>query len=112
MKKAALFLLAAALSLPASAETWKHVSLMDAGCAGHKEKLAKPDNHARSCALKCADSGYGVVLKGKFVKFDEKGSELTKAALDKSEKTDHLRVTVDGELKDGVIQVASLTLDK
>ncbi len=111
MKKAALVVLIAALALPLSAETWKNVSLMDGGCAGKKEKLAKPDAHTRSCAVKCAESGYGAVVKGKFVKFDAKGSELAKEALAKSEKKDHLRATVTGELKDGVIQVTSLTLD-
>ncbi len=111
MKKAALLILVAALALPLSAETWKNVSLMDGSCAAKKEKIANPDAHARSCAVKCAQSGYGAVVKGKFVKFDAKGSELAKDALEKSEKKDHLRATVVGELKDGVIQVSSLTLD-
>ena len=111
MKKAALVVLALTLALPLSAETWKNVSLMDAGCAGKKEAMANPDAHARACALKCAKAGYGAVVDGKFVKFDEKGSGLAKDALKKSDKKDHLRATVTGELKDGVIHVASLKLD-
>jgi hypothetical protein len=113
MKKTALVVLAVALALPLSAETWKNVSLMDSGCASKAEKIANPDAHSKSCAMKCAASGagYGAIVKGKFVKFDAKGNELTTAALEKSEKKDHLRATVEGELKDGVIQVSSLKLD-
>jgi hypothetical protein len=109
MKKIAILALITALALPLSAATWKSVSLMDADCAGSKSD--KADTHTRSCALKCADSGFGVVVDNKFVPLDAKGNELAKAALEKSDKKDHLRVTVEGELKDGVIQVSSLSLD-
>jgi len=111
MKKTVLVMLVLALALPLSAAEWKNVSLMDASCAAKKERMADPDAHARSCALKCAKSGYGAVVDGKFVKFDAKGSDLAKEALEKSDKKDHLRATVNGEMKDGVIQVSSLTLD-
>lgn len=111
MKKAALIILVAALALPLSAETWKGVSLMDGNCAAKPAKMADPDAHARSCALQCAKGGYGVVVGGKFVKFDAKGNDLAMEALKKSDKKDHLRATVNGEMKDGVIQVSSLTLD-
>jgi hypothetical protein len=111
MKKTALFVLITALALPLSAETWKNVSLMDAGCSAKKEKMANPDAHARACALQCAKTGYGAVVDGKFVKFDAKGNEIAKEALLKSDKKDHLRVTIKGELKDGVIQVSSLMLE-
>ena len=109
MRKIVVLALIASLALPLSAATWKSVSLMDADCAG--SKTDKADTHTRSCALRCADSGFGVVVDGKFVPFDAKGTELAKAALEKSDKKDHLRVTVEGELKDGVIQVSSLALD-
>jgi hypothetical protein len=111
MKKTALVILVLALALPLSAETWKNVSLMDANCAAKKGSLENPDKHLRSCALQCVKSGYGAVVDGKFVKFDSKGSDLAKEALQKSDKKDHLRATVSGEMKDGVIQVSSLTLD-
>ena len=111
MKKRALIAVVAALALPLSAETWKSVSLMDGYCATKAAKMAKPDDHARSCAMKCAQGGYGAVVNGKFVKFDKKGNELAKAALEKSDKKDHLRATVSGDLKDGVINVSSLTLE-
>jgi hypothetical protein len=110
MKRTALIILAIALALPLSAETWKNVSLMDAGCAGKKEKMANPDAHKRSCAMQCAKAGFGAVVNGKFVKFDGKGNDLTKVALQKSDKKDHLRATVEGEMKGGVIHVSSLKL--
>lgn len=111
MKKAALFVLIAALALPLAAETWKNAALMDADCSTEQSKLDNPDHHSRGCALKCADSGYGIVVDKKFIKFDAKGNDLAKAALEKSEKKDHLRVTVDGEMKGGVINVSSLKLE-
>lgn len=111
MKKIFLALLILALALPLSAQTWKNAPLMDADCSGETSKLENPDNHSRGCALKCADSGYGIVVDKNFVKFDAKGNELAKAALEKSDKKNHLRVTVDGELKDGTIAVTSLALD-
>lgn len=111
MKKTALVILVIALALPLSAETWKNVSLMDSSCAAKKGSLENPDGHARSCALQCAKSGYGAVVNGKFVKFDSKGSDLAKEALQKSAKKDHLRATVNGEMKDNEIHVSSLTLD-
>jgi hypothetical protein len=111
MRKASLVLLVLALALPLSAETWKNVSVMDAGCAKHAEKLATPDTHTKECALKCSKAGYGAVVDGKFVKFNEKGNEMAKAALMKSDKKDNLRADVTGEMKDGVIHVSSLKLE-
>jgi Flp pilus assembly protein CpaB len=111
MRKTALAILALALALPLSAATWKNVSLMDANCATKKAAMENPDNHTRSCSIQCAKAGYGAVVDGKFVKFDSKGSDLAKEALQKSEKKDHLRATVNGEMKDGVIHVSSLTMD-
>lgn len=111
MKKTALVILALALALPLSAETWKSISIMDSSCSAKKDMAANPDAHTRSCALKCAKSGYGAMVDGKFVKFDEKGNDLAKEALGKSDKTDHLRATVSGEMKDGVIHVTALSLD-
>jgi hypothetical protein len=111
MKKATLVILALALALPLSAKTWKNVSLMDGGCAKKKDVMANPEKHSRSCAMKCAQAGYGAIVDGKFVKFDEKGSDMAKDALKKSDKKDHLRATVSGDLKDGVIHVSSLHLN-
>jgi hypothetical protein len=113
MKKIALIIAVLALVLPLSAATtWGNRPLMDAGCAAKKDVLANPDKHTRSCALQCEKNGYGLVVDGKFVKFDDKGNKLAKEALMKSKSKDHLRATVTGEEKDGVIHVATLTLEQ
>ena len=111
MKKFGLAILVFALVLPLSAATWKSAPLMDADCSLEQANIDNPDAHTRGCALKCADAGYGIIVDKKFLKFDKKGNELAKAALDKSDKKNHLRATVDGEEKDGVISVTALTLD-
>ena len=111
MKKLVLATFALALALPLTAATWKDVALMDAGCATHKEKMDKPDEHTKTCAMRCgAKGGYGAIVDGKFVKFDKKGDDLTDAALKKSEKTDHLRADVSGEMKDGKIEVSAIEI--
>ena len=111
MKKFVLGILVLALALPLAAETWKDVALMDAGCATHKEKMDKPDEHTKACAMRCgAKGGYGAIVDGKFIKFDQKGDELTDAALKKSDKTDHLRADVTGEMKDGKIEVSAIEI--
>jgi hypothetical protein len=112
MRKAFLLLaLVVALPLSLSAETWKHVSLIDGGCAKHAEKLANPDAHTKECALKCSKAGYGAVVDGKFIKFDEKGNEMVKSALMKSDKKDNFHAVVVGVKKGDEIKVEHLTLD-
>jgi hypothetical protein len=109
MKKLILGVMVLALALPLSAATWKDVSLMDAGCATHKEKTDAPDAHTKACAMRCgAKGGYGAIIDGKFVKFDKKGDDLTHAALGKLEKEDHLRADITGELKDGKLEVSAI----
>jgi len=100
---------ASVLAFPLSAETWKSLPLMDGHCS---TKMADdPDSHPRSCALQCEKGGYGVIVDGKFLKFDEAGNEQALAALKKSEKKDHLRATVDGTLKGDVIAVTSISIE-
>jgi ABC-type oligopeptide transport system substrate-binding subunit len=114
MKRVLLLAAAALVALPlaARAEVWKNASLLDSMCSA-KEKVAKdPDSHPSACALSCAKSGYGIVdSSGKFLKFDKAGNDLVLAALKSTKKTDHLRVTVDGDLRGDTIAVKSVTLD-
>ena len=102
----------AAVPLIARAEVWKNVSLLDTMCSS-KEKVTKnPDAHPTSCALQCAKSGFGIVgADGKYLKFDQAGNDQVAAALKSTKKADHLRVTVDGELKGDTIAVKSVSLD-
>ncbi|HTR02957.1 MAG TPA: hypothetical protein VMN82_07145 [Thermoanaerobaculia bacterium] len=101
-----------ALPLAASAEVWKNVSLLDTMCSSKEKMMKTPDAHSTSCALQCAKSGYGIVgADGKYLKFDQAGNDQILAALKGTKKTDHLRVTVDGQLKGDTIAVKSVTLD-
>ena len=100
----------AALPALASAETWKNVSLVDTMCVGKVK--ADPDKHPAACALKCADSGFGVLTSdGTFLKLDAQGNTLATAALKATKKTNAIRATVDGEKDGETIKVKSLTVD-
>jgi hypothetical protein len=73
------------------------------GAAGHSGKAG--------CALKeaCAKSGFGVFADGKFHKFDAKGNELAKAALEKSSKDTGVNFKVTGKAdSEGNIAVTSI----
>jgi hypothetical protein len=114
MKKVLLLAAAAVFALPlvARAETWKDVSLLDTMCAGKEKVKANPDAHPTACAIQCERSGFGIVdSSGKYLKFDKAGNEQVVEALKTTKKTDHLRVTVDGDLKGDTIAVKSVTLD-
>ena len=104
-------LAAAALALPAAAaaESWKNVSLVDQNC--EKKVRDNPDAHTRACALQCAKSGYGILTaEGSYLKLDEAGSQKALAALQASDRKDHLRVDVAGEREGDSVKVASIAL--
>ena len=113
MKKVlAVAIAAAAFPLVLQAETWKNASLMDTMCAAKDAMKADPDSHPTKCAIQCQGSGYGVLAAdGTFLKFDKAGNDRAAADLKATKKTDHLRVTVEGERKGNEIQVKSLVLD-
>lgn len=95
---------------PAAAEqTWKNVPVIDANCATKMKD--NPDRHDRACTLQCARSGYGILVEeGKFLKFDRTGNEKWRAALEKTDRNDHLRATVTGTLEGDTIKVTALSL--
>src|SRR5438477_12342332 len=112
MKKLAfLFLLLGLSALPvfAAAETYKDVAVVDVNCS--KKVAADPDSHPRACALKCAASGFGIVTKDKqFLKFDAEGNTKIVEALKASDKKDHLRVDVSGDVQGDTLKVRSIKL--
>jgi hypothetical protein len=109
MRKLSLVVVLLSLPLAALADSWKGVSLVDQTC--HDQVKGSPDAHTKSCALKCADSGYGIFTSdGKWLKLDDKGNKDAVAALQKTKKKDHLRVDVEGTQKGDTIQVASLSI--
>jgi hypothetical protein len=109
---ALMLLLAVAVPLVLRAETWKNVTLMDFACAGKASVKANPDSHTTKCLLNCQPSGYGILTQdGAFLAFDEAGNTKVEEALKETKKTDHLRVSVEGEKNGNDILVNSISLD-
>jgi hypothetical protein len=76
------------------------------------EELTKVTaEHEKSCGLMdaCVKSGYGIVADGKWYPFDDKGKNLAKWIFEKSAKSDHIKVTVEGMKHDGKILVERIT---
>jgi hypothetical protein len=112
MKKTVSFLVLlglAAMPALAAVETYKDVSVVDVNCS--KKVAADPDSHTRACALKCAANGFGIVTKDKqFLKFDAEGNAKIADALKASDKKDHLRVDVSGDVQGDTLKVTSIKL--
>ena len=112
MRKAVSFLVLlglAAMPALAAVETYKDVPVVDVNCS--KKVAADPDSHTRACALKCAASGFGIVTKDKqFLKFDAEGNAKIADALKASDKKDHLRVGVSGDVQGDTLKVTSIKL--
>jgi hypothetical protein len=91
--------------------------VVDVKCAAEHTKDKPQDamkfaaEHTKDCALMedCVKSGYGIFADGKWYPFDAKGNELAKALLEKTQKEDHIKVTVKGINHDGKILVQQLT---
>ena len=99
----------AAMPALAAVETYKDVPVVDVNCS--KKAAADPDSHTRACALKCAASGFGIVTKDKqFLKFDAEGNAKIADALKASDKKDHLRVDVSGDVQGDTLKVTSIKL--
>lgn len=111
MKKIAYLAILGFLALPAlaSAETYKNVAVVDVNCSA--KVAADPDSHTRACALKCEASGFGIMTADKkFIKFDAAGNKEITEALKASDKKDHLRVDVSGDVQGDTLKVTSVKL--
>ncbi len=109
MKKLVVILTLFLLAQFAAAQTWENVTLMDAMCS--TKAKANPDAHPRSCALQCSKAGYGILTgDGNFLKFDSAGNAKALELLKASDKADHLRVKVSGELRGDQLAVQTLSL--
>jgi len=112
MKKlTSLLVLIGLCAMPAFARvaSYENVSVVDVNCS--KKVAADPDSHTRDCALKCAASGYGIVTKDQqFLKFDAAGNAKIVEALKASNKKDHLRVDVKGDVQGDTLNVSSIKL--
>lgn len=106
-----LLMLAGLVTMPAfaSAASYHDVSVIDVSCS--KKAAADPDSHTRTCALQCSKSGYGILTSDqKFLKFDAEGNKKITEALKASDKKDHLRVNVDGDVQGDTLKVSSISL--
>jgi hypothetical protein len=111
MKMLASFLALGLMAAPALAatESFNDVSIVDVACS--KKVAATADTHTRECALACEKSGFGIVTADKkFLKFDADGNAKILEALKGSDKTDHLRVNVSGDVQGDTIKVSSVKL--
>jgi hypothetical protein len=111
MKRFVVALIAVALvgTAAAYAEQWTNVSLIDRHCEAKYKKDA--DQHPTSCLLMCAKAGYGILTAdGTYLKFDKAGNEKALAALKATDKKDHIRVNVTGEMKKGLLDVTELSI--
>lgn len=108
MKKLVTLLALSAMPALALAASWDKAPLVDHMCV-NKVK-GDPDGHPTACLLKCANSGYGILSEGQWLKLDQAGNQKALAALKATKKKDHIRVNVTGERQGDTIQVTSLAL--
>ena len=111
MKKLGYLALLGLFALPAfgATQTFTDVPVVDSNCS--KKVADNPDSHTRACALKCEASGYGVITSDKkFLKFDAEGNKQVVVALKASDKKDHLRADVTGEVQGDTLKVTSIKL--
>lgn len=102
-------------SVLASAAEVKGV-LMDKMCSGTAATKGQSfaASHDTKCALEppCAGSGFVVFTPdGKVITLDAAGNTKAMAALKATKKTDHLNVTVSGDVTGSTMKVSSLALD-
>ena len=103
-----LFILCALFAWGAT-NTFDDVPVVDVNCS--KKVAATPDSHTRECALKCSASGFGIVTKdNQFLKFDAEGNKQITKLLKESDKKDHLRVDVSGDLEGDTLRVTAVKL--
>ena len=93
------------LSGVAMGDSWNG-TLIDVMC-----KDRDPAAHTRDCAVKCSESGYGLVLSdGTFLKFDADGNTKALEVLKSADKEKDLTAEVTGTAEDGAIKVESIKL--
>jgi hypothetical protein len=111
MKVLASILALGLMAAPALAatKTFTDVPVVDQNCS--KKVAANPDAHTRDCALMCAKSGFGVITSdNQYLKFDDAGNKEIIKELKASNKKDHLRVDVKGDVEGDTLKVKSVKL--
>ena len=107
-------LAAGSMLVPAGPDTRTGV-VMDAACgarvAANAEKTAK---HTVACALmeSCKASGFGLILEGRFLKFDPAGDEQALKLLEAAKVRENFRAEVTGEFSEDHIKVSAMKAAK
>jgi hypothetical protein len=75
---------------------------------GNAERIA---GHSTSCALMdaCQESGYGVLIDGKYYKLDEAGNTAAVAVLKATKVKKGVKVKVEGTISGDTLKVTKLT---
>jgi hypothetical protein len=75
-----------------------------------KTAATKAKKHTKDCALEenCKASGYGLIIGGKFHKFNDAGDKIALDYLNKTKRENNLVVQVKVTMDGDVINVASL----
>ena len=98
-------------NLTFAVDTTKTGILLDAMCgemsASNTDELA---SHKVLCALmpNCQESGFGIVVEGKFLKFGEAGDEKALAFLKSTQKKSAVKIAVTGEFSGDNVKVATI----
>lgn len=83
--------------------------LVDAKCGVQVTKSSEETaKHTVACALGCKDSGFGIVVDGEFLKFDDYGNKLALMLLKATDKESNLKVRVGGYFEGSVAKVSEL----
>jgi hypothetical protein len=112
---AGLGLIVFGLTAGPSAETKElKGTLMDVACSSHHATEAGyTESHDKKCLTMnaCVKSGYSLVTADKKVlKFDAKGNDLAMDLIKKTDRDKDWKVTVNGDVTDDTIAVASIKM--
>jgi hypothetical protein len=85
--------------------------MCSANMAKKEDPMAAAAGHTKGCALKeaCLKSGLGMFADGKYYEFDEKGTAMAKAALEKSTMDKGAKFKVEGQVTENKMMVAKIT---
>ncbi len=114
MKKFVMILFAAVSLSAFAADTTVKGYLVDLACSA--EEGGKPDfgvKHTKNCLQMpdCVSSGYGVLTDSKkVVKFDKAGNEQAKKFIAGVNKSNDIKVSVQGEVKGDTMTVSKIEL--
>jgi L-fucose isomerase-like protein len=67
-----------------------------------------PGMHPVSCALENEESGYGIIVDGKFLRFDDHGNRQARLLLKATQKGSNLKVRVGGHFEGELIKVSEM----